>query len=125
MPFFVTLVAVVLGIVLFLVVEASFLLWGAKIANIANRTLGKALAATTVAGIATFVLNLILGFAPGIGNAAATIVGFIISALVTMSFFDTSFAKALAANILAWLLGLLVLGGIVLLLILFGGLTVL
>ena len=41
--------------------------------------------------------------------------GFCVSAAVMTPIFDTTFGKALAANILAWLLPFVLLGGLVLL----------
>ena len=85
-----------------------FLLWGAKLAGIKNRSWGKAIATIIVGGIAFVILNIALAALPIIGQLFSVIGGFIVSALVMMSIFRTTFGKALCANLLAWVLSIIV-----------------
>ena len=50
-----------------------------------------------------------------VGTGAGLLLGFCVSAAVMTPIFDTTFGKALAANVLAWLLPFALLGGRVLL----------
>ena len=109
------------SLLLWLFISASFLLWGARLAGIPHRSYARAIGTLLLGGIAstltTFLLSPSLLAGPGLG----ILLGFCVSALVMMALFDTTVAKALAANILAWVLSLLVMGGIALLaLALFG-----
>ena len=111
----------VFGILLGLFIQAAFLLWGAKIAGIENRTYGKALGTTILGLVASFVFSLVLRGAPVIGAVLGFIGGFLITALIMTGIFGTTFGKALAATVLAWFLGLVIIGGIVLIAILVAG----
>jgi len=97
-----------------LLISAAFLLLGASIAGIENRTFGKAIGATILGGIASFILSLVLSIVPVIGTVLGFIGGFLISALIIMGIFSTTFGKALAATVLAWIFSIVVVGGIVL-----------
>ncbi len=108
-------------LLLWLFISASFLLWGARLAGIPRRSYARAIGTLLLGGIAstftTFLLSPSLLAGPGLG----ILLGFCISSLVMMALFDTTFTKALAANILAWVLSLLVAAGLALLaLALFG-----
>ena len=98
------------GIVLlfWLFVSASFLLWGARLAGIERRSFGRAIGTIILGGIATAILTMILSASPLVGTGLGILLGFCVSALVMMSIFDTTFGKALAANILAWVLSIVV-----------------
>jgi hypothetical protein len=98
---------------LWLFICASFLLWGARLAGIGHRTYGRAFGTIFLGGIATVLLNLVLGAsAPILGTGLGILLGFCVSALVTMALFDTTFGKALAANLLAWVLGIVAMVGL-------------
>ncbi len=109
------IVAVVVGLFVVLLISTAFLLWGAGIAGIEQRTFGKALGVTVLGGIASGVLSLILSVLPVIGMVLGFIGGFFVTALILMPIFSTTFGKALVATVLAWVLSLVVIGGILLL----------
>jgi len=104
------LVLIVVGALLGLLVQAAFLLWGARIARIEQRTYAKALGTALLGGIAAFILALVLGVIPIVGHVLGIIGGFFISALIMMPIFNTTFAKALGATVLAWTLFLVISG---------------
>lgn len=119
-----TVAVIAVGILIGLFIQAGFLLWGASIAKIKNRSFGKALGTTILGGIASLALSLALRFIPIIGTALGFIGGFLIAALIMMPIFSTTFGKALGATVLAWALGLVVIGGLILLgIALLGGLA--
>lgn len=91
-----------------LFVSASFLLWGARLAGIGRRSFGRAIGTIILGGIATSILAILLSASPLVGTGLGVLLGFCVSALVMMSMFDTTFGKALAANILAWVLSIVV-----------------
>jgi hypothetical protein len=105
---------IVFSVFIGLFVAAGFLLWGARIAGIENRTFGKALGTVILGGIAGFILSLVLSVVPVIGTVLGFIGGFIAEALVMMPIFKTTFGKALGASFLSWILTIVVLGGIAL-----------
>lgn len=107
-PAFVTLAVMGVLFLLWLFVTASFLLWGARIAGIPRRSYGRAFGTILLGGIASVLVTTFLSVTPPIGPGLGALLGFCVSALVMMAFFDTTFGKALAANILAWVLSLLV-----------------
>jgi hypothetical protein len=115
------IVLIAFGILIALFIQAGFLLWGASIAKIKNRSFGKALLTIILSGIASFVLPLILIAIPVAGTISGLIVGFFVSALIMMPIFKTTFGKALAAAMIAWVLGIVVLGGLTLLIIVLAG----
>lgn len=125
LPALVAVAAAVVVLVLWLFVSAAFLLWGARLAGVEKRSFGRAIGTILLGGIASFLLKLVLsGAAPVIGTAAGILLGFCVSALVMMALFDTTFGKALAANLLAWVLSLLVVGTLALLFALLAGFLV-
>ena len=108
---------IAVGILIGLFIQARFLLWGASIAKIENRSFGKALGTTILGGIASFVFFMMLSFTPIIrivGTVIGLVGGLLIATLIMMPIFSTTFGKALGATLLAWLPGVAVIGGIVL-----------
>jgi hypothetical protein len=116
-----TIVLVVFTVLISLFIQAGFLLWGAKLAGIGRRTYGKAIGTLILAGIASVLLSWPLSSLPIIGAVAGSLGGFLITALIMMALFDTTFGKALGATVIAWVLGIIVLGGIALLLVTLAG----
>ena len=101
--------AVVAGFLLvMLFVSAAFLLWGASIARIERRSYGRALAATLLGFIVSGILSLVLAFLSVAGTAIALLAGFLVEALVAMPIFDTTYLRALAAVVISWALSILV-----------------
>ena len=100
----------VLGILILigLSISAAILLWGARIVGIENRSFGKALGTIFIGGIASTILTTLLSAAPIIGTGVGILIGFCVSSAVMMGFFNTTFGKALAANIIAWVLSIVV-----------------
>ena len=96
-------------------ISAMFLLWAARLVGVENRSFGKALATIFIGGIASFLLGALLSVASPLGTGAGILLGFVISALVMMGIFDTTFSKALAANVIAWVLSIAVTVGIAIL----------
>jgi|LSQX01.3.fsa_nt_gb hypothetical protein len=96
---------------LWLLISAAFLLLGARIAGVVNRSYGRALGIALLSGIASFALGYALGGIPILGAVMASVGGFLITALIMMPIFNTSFGKALGAAVLAWVFSLVVVGG--------------
>ncbi len=106
-------VGIIAALALFwLFISASFLLWGARIAGIQNRSYGRAIGTIFIGGIASFVLTILLSSAPLVGTGVGILLGFCVSAVVMMSIFKTTFGKALAANLIAWVLSIVVAVGL-------------
>ena len=103
------------ALLLWLFISASFLLWGARLAGVERRSYGRAFATLLLGGIASALLTAVLSAAPLVGTGLGLLLGFCVSAAVMTPIFDTTFGKALAANILAWLLPPLLIVGLVLL----------
>ena len=95
--------------------SAAFLLWGARLAGIERRSFGRAIGTILLGGMAWFVVLAAFNAAPLVGTGLGLLLGFCVSAAVMTPIFDTTFGKALAANILAWLLPPLLIVGLVLL----------
>lgn len=95
--------------------SAAFLLWGARLAGIERRSFGRAIGTILLGGMAWFVVLAAFNAAPLVGTGLGLLLGFCVSAAVMTPIFDTTFGKALAANILAWLLPPLLFAGLVLL----------
>ena len=91
-------------LLLWLFVSAAFLLWGARIAGIERRSFGRAIGTLLLGGFASALLSGLLRSSPYVGAGLGVLLGFCVSAFVTMAIFDTTFGKALVANILAWVL---------------------
>ena len=100
---------------LWLFLSAAFLLWGARLAGIERRSFGRAIGTILLGGLAWFVVLAAFNAAPLVGTGLGLLLGFCVSAAVMTPIFDTTFGKALAANILAWLLPPLLIVGLVLL----------
>ena len=94
---------------------AAFLLWGARLAGIERRSFSRAIGTILLGGMAWFVVLAAFNAAPLVGTGLGLLLGFCVSAAVMTPIFDTTFGKALAANILAWLLPPLLIVGLVLL----------
>ncbi|MBU4461012.1 MAG: hypothetical protein KJ579_10620 [Verrucomicrobia bacterium] len=99
-------VAAVVLVVLF--VQSFFLLWGARIAGIEGRSFGRALAVTILGGLASFAVSFVLVASGPVAPIVGFVAGFVVSALVAMPVFRTSFGRALGAVVLAWALSLLI-----------------
>jgi hypothetical protein len=109
------------AVLVWLLVSAAFLLWGARIAGIQTRSFGRALATILLGGLASTLLAGILSAAPVAGTGLGVLLGWCVSALVMMALFRTTFGKALAATLLAWVLPFFVAAGLALIgLALFG-----
>ena len=121
------LVALALGAALaWLFLSAAFLLWGARLAGVERRSFGRALATILLGGLAWAIVQAVFLSAPLVGTGTGLLLGFCVSAAVMTSVFDTSFGKAFAANVLAWLLPFVLAGALFLLgFALFGGLLLL
>lgn len=103
------------ALLLWLFISASFLLWGARLAGVERRSYGRAFATLLLGGIASALLTAVLSAAPLVGTGLGLLLGFCVSSLVMMAIFDTTFGKALAANILAWVLPFVLAGALALL----------
>lgn len=109
------------GVVLVvLFVQSFFLLWGARIAGIEGRSFGRAFGATILGGLATFAVSVVLTATGPVAPIVGFIAGFVVTALVAMPVFRTTFGRALGATVLAWVLSLLIFGGLALLLVVLG-----
>jgi hypothetical protein len=97
------------------ILSAAFLLWGARLAGIERRSFSRAIGTILLGGLAWLVVLAVFNAAPIVGTGLGLLLGFCVSAAVMTPIFDTTFGKALAANILAWLLPPLLLAGLVLL----------
>ena len=126
LPVFV-LVALALGAALaWWFVAAAFLLWGARLAGVERRSFGRALATILLGGLAWAAVQALFLSAPLVGTGAGLLLGFCVSAAVMTPIFGTSFGKAFAANVLAWVLPFLLAGALFLQgFALFGGLLLL
>jgi hypothetical protein len=118
------LVIVLVAVLAAFCVQSLFLLLGARIAGIEHRSFGRALGTTILGGIASSVFAMGLSIAvPGLGTFVGSIAGFFVSALIMMPMFRTTYGKALGATVLAWVLGLVIIGGVALLVVLAGGIA--
>ena len=110
------LVALALGAALaWWFAAAAFLLWGARLAGVERRSFGRALATILLGGLAWAAVQALFLSAPLVGTGAGLLLGFCVSAAVMTPVFDTSFGKAFAANVLAWLLPFVLAGALFLL----------
>ena len=96
-------------------VAAAFLLWGARLAGVERRSFGRALATILLGGLAWAAVQALFLSAPLVGTGAGLLLGFCVSAAVMTPIFGTSFGKAFAANVLAWVLPFLLAGALFLL----------
>ena len=91
-------------LLLWLFVSAAFLLWGARLAGIERRSFGRAIGTLLLGGLASALLSGLLRSSPYVGAGLGFLLGLCVSAFVMMAIFDTTFGKALVANLLAWVL---------------------
>ncbi len=108
LPALALILLVLLSLLVWLFVAAAFLLWGARLAGIEKRSFGRAIGTLLLGGIASSLLTAVLSVDPVLDTGLGLLLGFGVSALVMMALFDTTFGKALAAVILAWVLSLAV-----------------
>ncbi|HAL92999.1 MAG TPA: hypothetical protein DCM68_08260 [Verrucomicrobia bacterium] len=108
-------IVAIAAVLLWLFLSAAFLLWGARLAGIGRRSFGRAIGTILLGGLAWGIVLVVFNASPLVGTGLGLLLGFCVSAVVMMSIFDTTFGKALAANILAWLLPPLVAIGLALL----------
>ncbi len=106
---------VVIGSFIFTIfIEALLLYWGAGMAEIEDKTLWKSLAAVILCYLASAFLVVPLSIIlPILGTGAGTIIGFFLSALIISGIFRTTFIKSVAAYVLAWLIGKVILVGLI------------
>ena len=115
LPILVLIVLAGSAVLFWLFISAAFLLWGARLAGIERRSFSRAIGTILLGGMAWFVVLAAFNAAPIVGTGLGLLLGFCVSAAVMTPIFDTTFGKALAANILAWLLPPLLIVGLVLL----------
>lgn len=115
LPILVLILLAGAAVLLWLFLSAAFLLWGARLAGIERRSFSRAIGTILLGGLAWFVVLAAFNAAPIVGTGLGLLLGFCVSAAVMTPIFDTTFGKALAANILAWLLPPLLIAGLVLL----------
>jgi len=98
---------IVVGFFIWLFVGAALLLLGAKITGIVGRTYGKAIVTTVLSGIASLVLAFLLHSMPIVSAVLGFFGGFLITALIMIPIFKTTFGKALGAAALAGVFSIL------------------
>ena len=114
-PWFVLVALALAAVLAWWFLAAAFLLWGARLAGVERRSFGRALATILLGGLAWAIVQALFFAAPLVGTGAGLLLGFCVSAAVMMPVFDTSFGKAFAANVLAWVLPFLLAGALFLL----------
>jgi hypothetical protein len=120
-----TTILVVVGLAIVgLILQAFFLLLGARIAGIEGRSFWRAMGTTILGGVAATVFTAMLSVIPAVGTVLGFVGGFFASALIMMPIFRTTYGKALGATVLAWVLGSVIIGGIVLIVIVVAGTAV-
>lgn len=97
-------VVYLVAVAICLALQAGFLMVGANFAQIRGRSYGKALAVAGMTGLALVVLRHL----PLVGGLFTVFGGFLTTALVGMSVFNTTFGKSALAAIVAWLASLVV-----------------
>ena len=115
LPILVLIMLAGAAVLLWLFLSAAFLLWGARLAGIERRSFSRAIGTILLGGVAWFVVLAAFNAAPIVGTGLGLLLGFCVSAAVMTPIFGTTFGKALAANILAWLLPPLLIVGLALL----------
>lgn len=113
------LIAIAIGLVLVMVtigicIEALFLLWGARIAAVKQRTFRRAFLIALLGGAAATMAAAVVQMLPFCPTTLAVIVGFLVTALVTMAIFRTTFGRAVTACLLAIVLKAAILGAVAL-----------
>ena len=114
-PLGTALALLAIGMLALLFLSSVFLLWGARLAGIERRSFGRAIGTIFLGHLAWIAVIAAFNAAPIVGTGAGLLLGFCVSAAVMAPIFDTTFGKALAANVLAWLLPPLLAAGLVLL----------
>jgi hypothetical protein len=98
-----------------IVIQAVLINWAAQLAGLPNRTLGRAIATLILSAFVSVPLGVLLSFIPFIGLVFAPVVGFLATAFVMMLLYGAGFGRCLAAAVLAWILGGVILGGLLIL----------
>ena len=88
-------------LLIWMCISAALLLLGAKVANIASRSYGKALAATVLSGLITYALAFLLETTPLLSALLGTVGGLLVTALLVIPIFKTTPGRAFAAAALA------------------------
>jgi hypothetical protein len=96
MPFFIEFGAWVLFLLLFAICIGAFFMWiAAKVARVEKSSFGRAILAAVVSSIVAVIVSFVLGILPIIGNGLGFLAGLLVSILIIMWAFDTTFVKAL------------------------------
>ena len=93
-------VSIVVGVLLY----SLLLLLTAAIANIEERSFGKAVFSTLAACFSTFVVSSLTGFIPIVGQLISLLACIALPVLLTQAIFNTTFVKALVAELLRFLI---------------------
>jgi len=83
-----------IGAVMGLLIQAAFLLLGARIVGVEGRSYSKALVTVLLGGLASLLAWLVLGSVPMVGAVLAFVGGFIVVALIMVPIFGTTFGRA-------------------------------
>lgn len=101
-----------------LAIEAVFIFIGARLAGVYRVRFGTCFRAAFATVVVTLVASLVLSFVPVAGTGVGWLIGILISIFVIRGIFGIGFGKALlvwifavAAQIIAVILGLVILGG--------------
>jgi hypothetical protein len=101
-----------------LAIEAVFIFIGARLAGVYRVRFGTCFKAAFATVVVTLIAALVLSFIPVAGTGAGWLIGILISIFVIRGIFGIGFGKALlvwifavAAQIIAVILGLVILGG--------------
>lgn len=114
-PLFVLVALALAAVLAWWFLAAALLLWGARLAGVERRSFGRALATILLGGLAWAAVQALFLSAPLVGTGTGLLLGFCVSAAVMTPIFDTTFGKAFAANVLAWVLPFLLAGALFLL----------
>ena len=87
-------------------VQAGFLLWGAKLVKIENRSFFRALCTTVLGGIAALAFMLLCKASQLPAEVLTIISYYFFSALIMVPFFSTTYGKAFGAMLIAFVIGL-------------------
>ena len=106
-----------IGIILWFCLQAALLLGIAKLTRIEHRSYGRAMITNLLSGVVMVLLYFILENIQTIGYMLVFVVGMILSAIIMMQIFETTFWKAIKATVIAWFLGLFLFAAIVILIV--------
>jgi len=98
-----------------LFIQAGFLLWGARIVQIEDRSFAKSIGVVIIGAAAFFLLSPLIADIPTIGPFFELLGGVLVTAIVMMPICNTTFGQALGATIIAGVLGFVIIGGITIL----------